>query len=115
MTAYRLSRTAESDIEEILRHTFNRYGHRQKNTYRDIILAALDMIAEEPHRVGSWDRGSLMPGLRAFHLEFAAGRAGAASHCLYYEPAAPSENGGGVYVFRLLHQSMDPRRHLGGN
>lgn len=82
MTAYRLSRAAESDIEEILRHTFKTYGRRQKNVYRDIIVSALEMIAKEPHRVGSRDRGSMLRGLRAFHLELAAGRVGGASHCL---------------------------------
>jgi toxin ParE1/3/4 len=114
VTVYRLSRAAESDIEEILRHTFKTYGRLQKNTYRDIIVTALKMIALEPRRAGSWDRDAVLPGLRAFHLELAAGRLGSASHCLYYEETHIPDGGSGVYVFRVLHQSMDPRLHVGG-
>lgn len=112
MTAYRLSRAAEADIEEVLRDTKRKFGKRQKNIYRDIINRALDMIGLEPDRVGSWDRSHVAPGVRAFHLELAAGRLGAASHCAYYEEAILPDGRRGVNVFRVLHESMEPTLHI---
>lgn len=113
MKAYRLSRAADADIEKILRDTKREFGPHQKNIYRGIINRALDMISLEPRRTGSWDRSSVAPGVRAFHLELAAGRVGAAAHCLYYEEAILPDGLRGVNVFRVLHESMEPRLHIG--
>ena len=112
MKAYRLSRAAEADIEQILRETKNKFGTQQKNIYRDIIKRALDMIGLEPDRLGSWDRSNVAPGVRAFHLELASGRLGSASHCVYYDAAILPDDRRCVNVFRILHESMEPKLHI---
>jgi toxin ParE1/3/4 len=109
---YALSRAAEDDIDLILRDTKRMFGRQQKNIYRDIIKRGLDMIGMEPDRAGSWDRGYIFPGLRAFHLELAAGKTGAASHCLYYEMTTLPDGLKGASVSRVLHEDMEPKLHI---
>jgi toxin ParE1/3/4 len=74
------------------------------------------MVAKNPGRGGSLDRGIVVPivvpGLRAFHLETAAGRRGAAAHMLYYAVERPSSGASRVITLRLLHESMEPAWHF---
>ncbi len=68
------------------------------------------MIAADPLRPASRDRGGLLPGLRTFHVAHAARRRSGAADVLLYrlDPA-----GTGVIVTRVLHESMDPAAHIG--
>lgn len=112
MTAYRVTQAAKQDFKAILRETGLTFGPRQRDIYRDLIARAVEMLAADPLRGGSWDRGFFVPGLRAFHLDYAAGRRGASAHALYYA-LDPSPHGPPcVIILRLLHESMEPRLHL---
>ncbi len=110
--AYRVTDAAKQDFRTVLRETLERFGTHQREAYKRLIAKAVTMVAEDPGRGGSRDRGTVVPGLRAFHLETAAGRRGAASHFLYYAVERPSDGSTRVVILRLLHESMEPARHL---
>lgn len=112
MTAYRVTDAAKQDFRAILKETRERFGTRQREIYRRLIAKGVKMIAAEPGRGGSWDRGIIVPGLRAFHLENAAGKCGAAAHTLYYAVERLPDGSPRVVVLRLLHESMEPKLHL---
>ena len=112
---YRLSEAARSDVSEILHDTVQRFGVRQRRTYQGLMEQAAGMVAEAPDRGGSRQRSDLGSGIRSFHIELAAARRGAAAHVLYYrinesDPALPR-----VLILRVLHQAMEPGRHLTGD
>ncbi len=70
------------------------------------------MVAEQPERPGSRRRDDLAAGIRSFHLEIAAGRRGAAAHVVYYMRGRLDDGSEGVIIARLLHERMEPLRHL---
>jgi toxin ParE1/3/4 len=106
---YRLTRAAAEDIAGILRHTLQRFGLRQHRAYERLLVRAAVMIAEQPFRPASRDRGDLLPGLRSFHLGHAARRRGATAHLLLYRVDRSEPR---VLILRVLHEAMDPARHL---
>ena len=103
---------ADEDIEGILGTSGKRFGPQQREVYAGLIDRAAAMVAESPERPGSRDRHDLGAGVRSFHLELAAGRRGAASHILYYLRGRLSDGSDGLVIARVLHEGMDPTRHL---
>jgi toxin ParE1/3/4 len=112
VTAYRVTEAAKRDFRAILKETKEYFGSRQREIYKRLIAKGVEMVAEEPGRGGSWERGGVLPGLRAFHLENAAGKRGAAAHTLYYGLDRTPDGSPRVVILRLLHESMEPRLHL---
>ena len=112
MTAYLVTEAAKLDFKTVLKETNEMFGPRQRAIYKRLISEAVKMIAEQPMRGGSWDRGAVVPGLRAFHLEHAAGKSGAAAHMLYYAVERPASGQQRVVILRLLQESMEPRLHI---
>nr|WP_247892877.1 hypothetical protein [Azospirillum baldaniorum] len=49
----------------VLRETRERFGAQQRDIYKALIAKAVEMVAADPARGGSWDRGRIVPGLRA--------------------------------------------------
>lgn len=112
MTAYLITDAAKQDFKAILKETRELFGPRQRAIYKRLISEAVKMLAAEPTRGGSWDRGGIIPGLRAFHLEHAADKSGAAAHMLYYAVERLTDGSQRVVILRLLHESMEPRMHI---
>ncbi|KAA0679736.1 type II toxin-antitoxin system RelE/ParE family toxin [Roseomonas genomospecies 6] len=112
MVAYRVTDAAKMDFRMVLRETGERFGAQQRGAYKELIAKAVEMVAEDPDRGGSWDRGRIVPGLRAFHLEQAAGRRGAAAHTLYYTVERLAGEPQGIVILRLLHERMEPDRRI---
>lgn len=106
---YEITVTAERDIREILSATFKTFGTHQLEIYENIIGRGIEMVGQDPNRPGSIDRSSIVPNVRLFHLELAAGRRGAAAHCLFYTTGTMSTGETGVIVLRVLHERMEPR------
>ena len=77
-----------------------------------LIEAAVDIVARAPERSGSRARDALGAGIRSFHVELVARRRGAASHLLYYVRELSSDQDG-IVILRILHEAMEPQRHLG--
>ena len=99
----RISTAAVRDIEQVLAHTLQEFGLRQYEQYKDLIRTALADIVANPNRPSA-RRPELHPDARTFHLA-RPGRD--ARHFLLYRVV-----GEFVDVGRLLHDSMDLRRHL---
>ena len=100
---------ADRDIKEILAYTLKRFGTKQFLAYAEIIKNGMSMVGDNPEWPGSIDRSPIAQGVRLFHLELAAGRAGAASHCLYYTTGMTSKGTVGTVILRVLHEQMEPR------
>lgn len=109
---YRLTEAADDDIVDILRETTRQFGPLQRKRYAALIERAIEMVAEAPECPGSRQREDLAAGVRSFHIEIAAGRRGAASHVIYYLCGRLDDGRDGVIVVRLLHERMEPLRHL---
>ncbi len=112
MNRYRVTEAAKRDFRTVLHETAEQFGPHQREIIKGLIAKGVEMIAADPERGGSWDRAAILPGLRAFHLEHAAGRRGAAAHMLYYMIAPAPDGAPCVIILRLLHESMEPGRHV---
>ncbi|MGQ0676273.1 MAG: type II toxin-antitoxin system RelE/ParE family toxin [Rhodospirillales bacterium] len=114
MARYRLSHPARADIASILSASETRHGPQGRIRYRGLLAAALRRIAGDPLGRSTRDRGDLFAGLRSLHVRHARGqsraaRVGAPVHVIFYRAAEP----GLVEIVRVLHERMEPSRHLG--
>ncbi len=93
MAEYRLSPSAQADLESIFDYTAKEWGLEQALRYTDWIEAACATLAEAP--MLAQDCGHIRPGYR---------RRGVEQHMIYFQPASY-----GISVVRILHQRMDER------
>lgn len=96
MSRYRLTPAAQRDLSSIWDFTEERWGVNQAEIYIAEIRAAVERVADDPRRGRACDE--IRDGYRQY---------GIASHLLFYVESAE-----GVDVVRILHQRMDPTRHL---
>jgi toxin ParE1/3/4 len=101
----RLSLAAEHDFSEILRWTTGQLGPAQAQTYADTLSEAIAALASGPEAVGVRRRDDIGERLYSLHVA-RQGRKG--RHFVVFRCEAT----GVVDVLRLLHDSMDPARHL---
>lgn len=111
-TRYRLTEAADEDIVDILAESGRSFGPRQRERYALLIKKAVEWVAEESGRPGSYSREDVFPGVRSFHMEIAARRRGAASHIVYYAQGDMADGCRGIVILRILHERMDPTLHL---
>ncbi len=97
MAIYKLSKKAQSDIDDITGYTALHFGERQAVTYTDSIHAAAQITANFPSlgRPYTTKKGSV-------YQQYNIGR-----HALFYRPTEA-----GIFVVRVLHLMMDFDRHL---
>lgn len=98
MTGYRLTPAAQRDLSSIWDYTVERWDVRQAEVYMGEIRAALERVADDPRR------GRPREEIRAGYFSYSVG-----SHALF---SRASGQHGGVDVIRIVHQRMDPARHL---
>jgi toxin ParE1/3/4 len=96
MMNYVLSPRAQADIDEIWEYSADRWDIDQANRYVFEIRRAIEVVASDPRRGRSCD------DIRRGYRRFSAG-----SHVLFFRIVADK-----IDVVRVLHQSMDFRRHL---
>ena len=110
MAGFRISRPARADLEHILELSLERRGEDGQSRYRELLEAALHVIASAPEGPMTRDRGLPGTGLRSFHLRHARRAHGVHDpvHILYYR----GTRAGSVEVVRILHERMDPTAHL---
>ena len=93
---YQFTDKAERDLEGIIDYTIREWGASQANTYLDGLQTRAKLLAENPDLGAT--RETLSDGLLSFPYE---------SHILYYKKQAR-----GIVILRVLHQHMDPVKHL---
>jgi toxin ParE1/3/4 len=93
---YVLSPEAARSIAEIDTYTAKQFGPKQAIRYLESVLDRLEFIAEDPKR------GMHRPELNVDYFSYFVG-----SHTVYYRVVT-----GEVQVIDVLHQSMEPSRHL---
>lgn len=96
MTRYRLTPAAQRDLSSIWDFTQERWDENQAEIYISEIRAAIERIAAAP------DRGRSCDEIREGYRRYSIG-----SHLVFYIKRTD-----GVDVIRILHQHMDPTRHL---
>ena len=93
---FRLTPAAQRDLASIWDYTLERWDETQAETYVLEIKSAIERIAEQPTRGRAVDE--IRPGYRRYAI---------GSHLIFFV-----ETASGVDVIRVLHQRMDPTRHL---
>lgn len=114
MAKFRLSRPAQSDLEQILATSAERWGEDAKDRYAQLLVATMRKIAADPEGPTTRNRNDLLPGVRSVHLRHAQRERRARSvrqpvHVIYYRIGQP----GVVEIVRVLHERMEPSQHLG--
>lgn len=97
MPDYELSQKADQDLTEIYQYSFETFGEDRADKYFLGLDRCLKTLAENPHR-----------GRSADEIEEGIYRYEHARHTIFYV-VRPL----GIFVARILHQSMDPKRHFG--
>lgn len=98
MKAYRLTQSADRHLQEIWRYSKDHWGRARADAYLQELEAALDKALARPSLLRS--RPELGVGVYALR---------AASQMIYALIADDV-----LIVIAVLHQRMDPRRHLKG-
>lgn len=96
MPKYVLSPEAARSIAEIDSYTVNQFGPKQAIRYLENLLDCLEFIAEDPRR------GVHRPELNSHYYSYYVD-----SHTIYYRIISEQ-----IQVIDILHQSMEPSRHL---
>jgi toxin ParE1/3/4 len=114
MARYRLTRSARRDIESILRTSEERHGREAPIRYAALLLAAMRRVAADPQGRSTSDRSELKPGIRSFHIRHSRGESREPPvanpvHVIFYRVMQP----GLVEIVRVLHDRMEPSRHVG--
>lgn len=113
MARYRLSKPAKADIASVLRTSETMHGAQARIRYRALVTAALRRIAADPTDLSTVDRSELLEGVRSFHIrhsrtESREAPVGDPVHVIFYRAVGP----GLVEIVRVLHERMEPSRHL---
>ena len=100
----RLSNTAESDYDDILRWTMRRFGATQAAACGDILAVSLARLERGPSIAGVRQRDEIGADVRTLHV----GRRG--RHVILFR--VDSERDRRIDVLRILHDAMDLARHV---
>ena len=100
----RLSDTAETDYDDILRWTAERFGAAQAASYGVMLADALTRLERGPGIAGARRRDEIGAGLHTLH----SGRRG--RHIILFRIGGDKDRT--IDVLRLLHDAMDLARHV---
>jgi toxin ParE1/3/4 len=112
MARYRLSEPAKADIAAILRRSEELHGKEARMRYRACLTAAMRRVAAAPEGPSTVE---LVPGIRSFHIRHSRDESREPPfanpvHAVFYRVIKP----GVVEIVRVLHERMEPRRHIVG-
>ena len=91
----RISEDAKTDIKGIYIYSYQNFGERKADEYVDDLNTMLD---ELPSALSASDYGFVRAGLKRSNYK---------RHAVYYRV-----EGSDMVVLRVLHQRMDPARHI---
>ncbi len=95
---YKISKLAESDLENIWLYTFEEWSLEQADYYYDLIMDEIEYIAENP-KTGK-DFNEVRKGYFRSRVK---------SHFIFYKINLKEEK---VEIIRILHQQMDIDLHI---
>jgi toxin ParE1/3/4 len=115
MAQFRLARPTQIDLANILSTSAEQWGAEGQQRYAAVLAAAMRQVAAEPEGPLTRKRPDLRSGIRSFHVRHARRSAETAKvrkpvHVLYYRVARQ----GVIEIVRVLHERMEPNRHLDG-
>jgi len=96
MPGYRLSEEAQNDLKEISRYTQENWGNKQAKHYLVGLAAGFENVARSPKPGKA--REEIEKGLRSFQV---------ARHIIFYRKGTEC-----IEIVRVLHASMDIKRHM---
>lgn len=96
MTDFRLTPAARSDLSSIWDYTRDHWGTDQAEAYIVEIRAAIERIVDDPRRGRPCDE--VREGYRRYGI----------GHHLVFYMTRPD----GIDVIRIMHERMDPSRHV---
>jgi toxin ParE1/3/4 len=113
MARVRLSGLAKADLAQILTTSGERWGPGGRHRYAALIATAMRQMANDPEGRTTRSRDELFRGVRSFHLKHARVdspkyKVRKPVHVLYYRAVSP----GLVEIVRVLHEHMEPSRHI---
>ncbi|HXH77035.1 type II toxin-antitoxin system RelE/ParE family toxin [Nocardioides sp.] len=112
MARYRLTHAAQADIVSILAWSHDRFGEEARKRYEALIAAAIRDAATRNDEVGRTVRPELGDGVFSWHLaQSRAHSPGGKVHRPRHFLVCRRE-GEVLVVGRVLHDSMELRRHL---
>ncbi|WP_206476473.1 type II toxin-antitoxin system RelE/ParE family toxin [Microbacterium sp. KRD172] len=104
-----LAPAARADIVDALEWSVKNFGDTVRDGYEALIIAAINLIRDDPTVLGSRERDDLATGLRTLHLRAcrdevspAVRRIASPRHFVVYRQV-----GKVIQVVRLLHEAMD--------
>jgi toxin ParE1/3/4 len=100
----RLSATAETDYDDILRWAARRFGPAQAASYGNLIAAVLARLERGPNIAAVQRRDGIGAGLHTLHV----GRRG--RHIILFGIRSEPERT--IDVLRILHEVMDLAQHV---
>ena len=116
MARYQLSEPAKADIAATLRTSEELHGKEARIRYRACLTAAMRRVAADPSGLSTVDRPEVAPGIRSFHIRHSRNESREAPvaspvHVIFYRVLQTSV----VEIVRVLHERMEPGRHVGGS
>lgn len=98
MPSYALSKAADADLEQIARRSVEQWGFARAEAYLLTLHQAFERLAAFP------DLGRSIDDVRRGYFRFES-----ESHVAFYRKETS-----GILIVRVLHQRMQPERHLPG-
>jgi toxin ParE1/3/4 len=112
MTSFRLSHSADGDIFDILAWSHDHFGELAGQRYGELIVASILHAAEHGDGVGFRSKAELGDGVLIWHLAQSTQRARGSVVRHPRHVLVCRWEGGVLVVGRVLHETMDPTRHL---
>jgi toxin ParE1/3/4 len=111
---FRLALAARADLLRILVASEARWGRDARRRYETALAATMRQAAFSPEAPLTRNRSELLPGLGSLHLRHGQhsdprARVKRPVHVVFFRPVEP----GLIEIVRVLHERMEPSRHLG--
>lgn len=107
-----LSKTAQSDIQSVLRYSLENFGHSTMKKYQSLIAQAIDDIAETPNRLGvksvSGHNDYYQYHLKMSRRNVSGQQIANPSHCIIFR----WQDNDTLAIIRLLHERMLIEQHI---
>lgn len=102
----RITQQADRDMVAILRWTAAHFSPQQADVYAETLTLSMNALLQGPGVPGARIRNDIQPGLFSLHVA-RQGRRG--RHFIMFRPDHTCHC---IDVLRVLHDSMDLRRHV---